>query len=162
MRLPPAIIGSTEEVLREVLRFTAPADSTLSRYFRDHPRLGARERGVVAEAVYGLLRNKATYTSFAESGAGSMMRRMALLGLADAVSVDALGGLSEQEQHWLQRVMEIDRSNLSQLQRTNMPEWIFERLVAQLLILNRVEPQATMPAPVPEHLVRWQPRPVLY
>ena len=64
MRLPPAIIGSTEEVLREVLRFTAPADSTLSRYFRDHPRLGARERGVVAEAVYGMLRNKSVFTNF--------------------------------------------------------------------------------------------------
>ena len=131
MRLPPAIIGSTEEVLREVLRFTAPADSTLSRYFRDHPRLGARERGVVAEAVYGMLRNKATYTNFAESGAGPMMRRMALLGLADAVSVDALGGLSEQEQDWLQRVMEIDRNNLPLMLRTNLPDWIFERLVAQ-------------------------------
>lgn len=149
MRLPPAIIGSTEEVLREVLRFTAPADSTLSRYFRDHPRLGARERGVVAEAVYGLLRNKATYTSFAESGAGSMMRRMALLGLADAVSVDALGGLSEQEQHWLQRVMEIDRSNLSQLQRTNMPEWIFERLVAQYGASGALELADALNTPAP-------------
>ncbi|MDB5749300.1 MAG: SAM-dependent methyltransferase, partial [Massilia sp.] len=36
MRLPPAILGSTEEVLREILRFTSPADVTLSRYFKDH------------------------------------------------------------------------------------------------------------------------------
>ncbi len=131
MRLPPAIIGSTEEVLREVLRFTAPADSTLSRYFRDHPRLGARERGVVAEAVYGMLRNKSVYTNFAETGAGPMMRRMALLGLADAAGTDALGGLSEEEQGWLQRVMEIDRANLPTALRTNMPPWILERLFAQ-------------------------------
>ena len=131
MRLPPAIIGSTEEVLREVLRFTAPADSTLSRYFRDHPRLGARERGVVAEAVYGMLRNKSVYTNFAETGGGPMMRRMALLGLADAAGTDALGGLSEEEQGWLQRVMEIDRANLPTALRTNMPAWILERLFAQ-------------------------------
>lgn len=131
MRLPPAIIGSTEEVLREVLRFTAPADSTLSRYFRDHPRLGARERGVVAEAVYGMLRNKSVYTNFAETGAGPMMRRMALLGLADAAGTDALGGLSEEEQGWLQRVMDIDRANLPTALRTNMPPWILERLFAQ-------------------------------
>ena len=131
MRLPPAIIGSTEEVLREVLRFTAPADSTLSRYFRDHPRLGARERGVVAEAIYGMLRNKSVYTNFAETGAGPMMRRMALLGLADAAGTDALGGLSEEEQGWLQRVMEIDRANLPTALRTNMPAWILERLFAQ-------------------------------
>jgi 16S rRNA (cytosine967-C5)-methyltransferase len=84
-------MAATEEVLREILRFTGPADGTLSRYFRAHPKLGSRERGVIAEAVYGLLRNKSVYTSFAESGNGPTMRRMTLLGLADAVGVDALG-----------------------------------------------------------------------
>ena len=131
MRLPPAIIGNTEEVLREVLRFTGPADGVLSRYFRDHTRLGARERGVVAEAVYGFLRNKSVYTNFAESGAGSMMRRIALLGLADAVGVDSLGGLSEQELEWLHHTMAIDRANLPLSLRINLPAWIFDRLVAQ-------------------------------
>ncbi len=132
MRLPPAIINSTEEVLREILRFTGPADGTiLSRYFRDHTRLGSRERGVVAEAVYGLLRNKAVYTSFAESGNGPTMRRMTLLGLADAVGVDALGGLTEEETEWLNHVMQIDRTLLPSLLRANLPEWLFDKLVAR-------------------------------
>ncbi len=129
MRLPPAIIGYTEEVLREILRFTGPADVTLSRYFRDHPRLGARERGVIAEAVYGLLRNKSVYTNFAESGNGSPMRRMTLLGLADAVGVDSLGGLTEEETEWLNRVTEIDRTLLPAAMRANLPKWLFDKLV---------------------------------
>ena len=82
MRLPPAIVTHTEEVMREILRFTAPADSTLSRYFRDHPRLGSRERGAIAEGVYAVLRNKLFYTDFAEAGNGPTMRRLTLLGLA--------------------------------------------------------------------------------
>ncbi|QRX81531.1 RsmB/NOP family class I SAM-dependent RNA methyltransferase [Glaciimonas sp. PAMC28666] len=131
MRLPPAIIGLTEEVLREVLRFTGPADVTLSRYFRDHPKLGSRERGVVAEAVYGLLRNKLVYTSFAESGNGPTMRRMTLLGLADAVGADSLGGLSEEEAEWLARVAEIDRRLLPANMRANLPQWLYEKLVAR-------------------------------
>ncbi|PUA16682.1 RsmB/NOP family class I SAM-dependent RNA methyltransferase [Glaciimonas sp. PCH181] len=131
MRLPPAIIGLTEEVLREVLRFTGPADVTLSRYFRDHPKLGSRERGVIAEAVYGLLRNKLVYTSFAESGNGPTMRRMTLLGLADAVGADSLGGLSEEEAEWLARVAEIDRRLLPASMRANLPAWLFEKLVAR-------------------------------
>src|ERR1700692_2852021 len=110
MRLPPAIIGHTEEVLREILRFTGPADGTLSRYFREHTRLGARERGVIAEAIYGLLRNKAMFSNFAESGNGASMRRLTLLGLADAVGIDSLCGLSEEETAWLQRTAEIDRT----------------------------------------------------
>jgi len=131
MRLPPAIITYTEEVLREILRFTGPADGTLSRYFREHPKLGSRERGVIAEGVYGLLRNKAVYTGFAESGNGPTMRRITLLGLADAVGVDALGGLSEEETEWLSRVMLIDRSMLPAALRSNLPPWLFERLVAR-------------------------------
>ncbi|HEV7617347.1 MAG TPA: RsmB/NOP family class I SAM-dependent RNA methyltransferase [Burkholderiaceae bacterium] len=129
MRLPPVVITYTEEVLREILRFTGPADGTLSRYFRDHPKLGSRERGVIAEGVYGLLRNKSVYTNFAESGNGPTMRRMTLLGLADAVGVDALGGLSEEETQWLTRVMQIDRSLLPAALRANLPQWLFDKLV---------------------------------
>ena len=131
MRLPPAIIGNTEEVLREILRFMGPADGTLSRYFRDHPKLGSRERGAIAEGIYGLLRNKAVYTSFAESGNGPSMRRLTLLGLADAVGIDALGGLTEEEGEWLQRVSEIDRSLLPVALQSNLPPWLMEKLVAR-------------------------------
>nr|WP_315475568.1 RsmB/NOP family class I SAM-dependent RNA methyltransferase [uncultured Undibacterium sp.] len=131
MRLPPAMIGHTEAVLREVLRFTGPADGTLSRYFRENPRLGGRERGVIAEAIYGLLRNKSVYTSFSESGIGSAMRRITLLGLADAVGIDALGGLSEEEDIWLRRVMEIDRSHLPHSLKSNLPDWLWQKLSAK-------------------------------
>ncbi|WP_423709183.1 RsmB/NOP family class I SAM-dependent RNA methyltransferase [Undibacterium sp. WLX3042] len=128
MRLPPAITGHTEEVLREILRFTGPADGTLSRYFREHPRLGSRERGVIAEAIYGLLRNKSVYTNFAESGSGSPMRRLTLLGLADAVGVESLGGLTEDEASWLERVMQIDRSHLPVAMKANLPAWLWDKL----------------------------------
>jgi 16S rRNA (cytosine967-C5)-methyltransferase len=68
MRLPPAILGNAEEVLREILRFMSPADVTLSRYFKDHPRLGGRERGAIAECIYSVLRNKTFYTDFGGGG----------------------------------------------------------------------------------------------
>jgi 16S rRNA (cytosine967-C5)-methyltransferase len=129
MRLPPAIVPWTEEVLREVLRFTGPADVTLSYFFRGHPKIGSRERGVIAEAVYGLLRNKSAYTNFSESGSGSAMRRLSLLGLADAVGVDAIGGVSEEEKQWLVRVLQIDRSNLPLPLRTNFPQWLLDKLL---------------------------------
>ncbi|HJW56953.1 MAG TPA: RsmB/NOP family class I SAM-dependent RNA methyltransferase [Burkholderiaceae bacterium] len=131
MRLPPAIATCTEEVLREILRFTGPADSTLSRYFRDHPKIGLRDRGMIAEGVYGLLRNKAVFTGFAESGSGPAMRRLALLGLADAAGVDAIGGLAPEEAEWLNRVMQIDRQSLPPALRANLPSWLFDKLAAR-------------------------------
>jgi 16S rRNA (cytosine967-C5)-methyltransferase len=103
----------------------------LSRYFRDHPRLGSRERGAIAEGIYGLLRNKSVYSSFAESGGGATMRKLTLLGLADAVGIDSLGGLTEEETEWLTRVMQIDRSLLQPSLRANLPQWLFDKFMAQ-------------------------------
>jgi 16S rRNA (cytosine967-C5)-methyltransferase len=149
MRLPPAIVPHTEEVLREILRFTGPADVTLSRYFREHPRLGSRERGVIAEAVYGLLRSKSVYTSFAESGIGPMMRRMALLGLTDTVSVASIAGLSQEEIDWLMRIAQIDRNALSLAVRSNLPAWLLEKLIARDGTAAVMELAAAMNQPAP-------------
>jgi 16S rRNA (cytosine967-C5)-methyltransferase len=131
MRLPPVIITHTEQALREVMRLTGPADSTLSRYFREHPKVGSRERGAVAEGVYAVLRNRLFYTNFAETGVGPMMRRLTLLGLVDAVGIDSLGGLSEEETEWLGRFAKIDRSQLPARMRANLPPWLYDKLVEQ-------------------------------
>ncbi|MBP1208157.1 16S rRNA (cytosine967-C5)-methyltransferase [Duganella sp. 1411] len=132
MRLPPAILANAEEVLREILRFAAPADTTLSRYFKDHPRLGGRERGAIAECIYNVLRNKSFYTDFSEAGGGATMRRLTLLGMADAVGVDSLGGLTEEEVAWVERILQIDRKVMHKSSRSNMPKWLFDKLVEQM------------------------------
>jgi 16S rRNA (cytosine967-C5)-methyltransferase len=129
MRLPPAIVTHTEEVLREVLLFAGPADSILSRYFREHPKLGGRDRGVIADAVYGLLRNRSVYTNFSESGSGASMRRMSLLGLAECAGIEAIGGLSGDERVWLERVTTIKRDHLPLATRLNLPQWLLDKLV---------------------------------
>jgi 16S rRNA (cytosine967-C5)-methyltransferase len=150
MRLPPAILGSTEEVLREILRFTAPADVTLSRYFKDHQRLGSRERGVVAEAVYAVLRNKTFFTDFAGgSGQGASMRRLALLGLAETAGLESLSGLTDEEIAFLTRINEIDRSLLSPLMRANMPQWLYDKLVAQYGEADAQQLTAVLNTPAP-------------
>jgi 16S rRNA (cytosine967-C5)-methyltransferase len=131
MRLHPAVVSHAEEVLREVLRFTGPADAILSRYFREHPKLGSRERNAVAEGVYAVLRNKLVYASFSESGHGPAMRRLTLLGLADVAGTDALAGLSAEEVEWLQRIATIDRNALPPALRANLPQWLYDRLVAR-------------------------------
>ena len=131
MRLPPAILGNTEEVLREILRFSAPADTTLSRYFKDHPRLGSRERGAVAEGIYAILRNKSFFTDFAEAGSSATMRRLTIMGLAEAMGADSLGGLTEEETEFLTRIAEIDRNLMPVQMRSNLPKWLFDKFVAQ-------------------------------
>lgn len=149
MRLPPAILGNTEEVLREILRFTSPADVTLSRYFKDHPRLGGRERGAVAEAVYAVLRNKSFFTDFAGSGNAASMRRLTILGLAEAMGAEAISGLTDEEREFLERVKQIDRKLLSPLMRSNLPQWLYDKLVAQFGEAEALELAAVLNTPAP-------------
>jgi 16S rRNA (cytosine967-C5)-methyltransferase len=149
MRLPPAILANTEEVLREILRFTAPADVTLSRYFKDHPRLGGRERGAIAEAVYAVLRNKTFFTDFAGATKGATMRRLTLLGMAEAVGVDALGGLTDEENAFLARIGEIDRNLLQPKKRANLPDWLYEKFVAQYGEEETLQLAAVLNTPAP-------------
>jgi 16S rRNA (cytosine967-C5)-methyltransferase len=149
MRLPPAILGNTEEVLREILRFSAPADTTLSRYFKDHPRLGTRERGAVAEGIYAILRNKAFFTDFAEAGTQPTMRRLTILGLAEAMGADALGGLTEEETEFLTRIAGIDRNLMPPQMRSNLPKWLFDKLVAQFGEAETLELADALNKPAP-------------
>jgi 16S rRNA (cytosine967-C5)-methyltransferase len=151
MRLPPAILGNAEEVLREILRFTSPADVTLSRYFKDHPRLGGRERGAIAECVYSVLRNKTFFTEFGGfgTGASATMRRLVLLGMADAVGAESLGGLSEDENAFLERIKEIDRSLLPPKKRANLPDWLYDKFVAQYGEEETLELAAVLNTPAP-------------
>jgi 16S rRNA (cytosine967-C5)-methyltransferase len=149
MRLPPAILGNAEEVLREVLRFMSPADVTLSRYFKDHPRLGGRERGAIAECVYSILRNKTFFTDFTGGGRGATMRRLVLLGMAEAVGVEALGGLSDDETALLERIQQIDRSLLPAKQRANLPDWLYDKFVAQYGEEETLQLAAVLNTPAP-------------
>ncbi|MEY3375353.1 MAG: hypothetical protein RLZZ497_692, partial [Pseudomonadota bacterium] len=40
-------------ILGEVLDFHGPADMKLSNYFREHGELGQKDRGEIAECIYG-------------------------------------------------------------------------------------------------------------
>lgn len=131
MRFAPVVIAHAEQVLREILRFTGPADVTLSKFFKEHPKLGGRERGAVAETVYNVVRNKLIYASFAESGTGSHMRRLALLGMSDVFGIDAIPGLAMEEKAWLERVGQIDRSSLPNSLQLNFPDWLIASMTAR-------------------------------
>lgn len=123
------LIGQTETLLAEVLKFTGPADATTSRFFRAHPKLGHGERGVIAEAVFAVLRRRMEFAHLAESGSGNPTRRLALLGLMQTAGRAAVAPfVSEAEGAWLEHVSKIDPASLPLRVRTNLPEWIVEAL----------------------------------
>lgn len=129
MKLHGFLIGQTETLLAEVLKFAGPADATTSRFFRAHPKLGHAERGVIAEAVFAVLRRKMEFAHLAESGTGSPARRLTLLGLMQTMGRNALKPfVSPAEAAWLEHVSKIDPASLPVRIRTNLPDWIQQAL----------------------------------
>jgi 16S rRNA (cytosine967-C5)-methyltransferase len=132
MKLHGFLIGQTETLLAEVLKFTGPADAATSRFFRAHPKLGHNERGVIAEAVFAVLRRKMEYAHLAEGGSGAPARRLALLGLMQIAGRTALAPfVSPVEAAWLEHVSTIDPGTLSARLRGNLPDWIHAALAAR-------------------------------
>src|SRR5262249_15562810 len=75
-----ALLDLCSELIRQVLRFDAPADGVVSAFFRTHRGLGPRERHTLAETTYAVVRRRLLFQHFAAGGSGTPERRLAILG----------------------------------------------------------------------------------
>ena len=76
---PNALLDLTARLVHEVLKLDAPADSIVSYFFRSHKELGQRERHALAETAYAVLRQRLLWANLAQSGHGTLERRLAIL-----------------------------------------------------------------------------------
>ncbi len=128
---PNALLELATELLHRVLQFKQPADNIVSDFFREHRALGSRERHTLAETTYTVLRQRLLFQHLAQSGKGEMERRLAILAWQGNEGF-LRAALSEPEQHWIAQVQAVDRSALPEKLRHNLPEWLAERLHAEL------------------------------
>lgn len=128
---PNALLALCADLIAVVNKLDAPADATVSAFFRQHKNLGQRERACVAETVYALLRERLRFQSLAQSGSGPLPRRLAILAWRGGDSF-LRGALSPVEQQWLAQVQAIAPASLAPKLRHNLPEWLAEPLLARL------------------------------
>ena len=128
---PNALLEHATELLHRVLRFQHPADGVVSDYFREHRTLGSRERHALAETTYAVLRRRLLFQHLAQSGKGEAERRLAILGWQGNDGF-LRAALTEDERTWLARVETVDRTALPERLRHNLPEWLAERLRAEV------------------------------
>lgn len=129
----PAIarIEQVRSVLGDILQWQYPADHVLSRWMRQHSKLGVRDRAEVTEAVFNVLRHLRRYRSLSESGSGPAARRLAILGLDAVLPEGALTpGLEAEEQEWLEHIHRVNLQALPRPVRESLPDWLDERLAA--------------------------------
>jgi len=128
---PKALLDACGELVALTLRFEHPADSVVSRYFRDHRSLGPRERATLAETVYTVLRKKLLFDHMAPSGSGPKERRLAILGFHGPRDF-LKSALTDQEKNWLDQCDSINPADLMERHRHNLPEWLVQPLKDQL------------------------------
>ena len=126
MRPTRGTLGHAAAALEPMLRFSGPADETLSAYFRQHRTLGPQERAFVAEAAFAVLRRKRSL----EAAAGSAIP--AALVAAAAMRVLGLSGRSLEglvDSALAQRLRSFRSENLPHAARADLPDWLWTRLV---------------------------------
>jgi 16S rRNA (cytosine967-C5)-methyltransferase len=113
---------------------TAPADAVMKQFFREHAELGARDRGLVAETVYAMLRRRRLLEHLAP---GATPRQLTLLGLTRLMgwSVTQLEPvLAHGEREWVVTLRDKDRGNekMPLAVEADLPDWVVERLESTL------------------------------
>ena len=91
MRITRTVIAHACARSTGMLRFDAPADQVLSRYFRNHRNLGQAERAFIAEAVFAVLRRKRSLEAAAGSAQPEALLAAALVRV-QGLSARALQG----------------------------------------------------------------------
>jgi 16S rRNA (cytosine967-C5)-methyltransferase len=125
VRPTPALLGHAATALAELLKFARPADQALSAYFRSHRDLGQTDRAFVAETVFAVLRRRRSL----EAAAGSAAPRdlvIAALVRVFGLSARALGPDAE----LATRVKSNTGQSLPAAVQADLPDWLWERLVA--------------------------------
>jgi 16S rRNA (cytosine967-C5)-methyltransferase len=128
-KITAKMLSDAADVLRQLLEFSFPADSVLSRYFREHRDIGQRERGFIADNVYLVLRRK----RFLERLCGPKPRSRQLL----LTALVRLGGMSQRqlgelldkdEIPWVNAMKAQTEAELSLAEQADFPDWLVERL----------------------------------
>jgi 16S rRNA (cytosine967-C5)-methyltransferase len=133
---PKALLDACTELVKQALTFQHPADAVLSRFFRQNGKsaYGSRERAVLAETVYNVLRHKLRFEHFAPSGSGPRERRMAILGFAMQLCDQRPGqpgatdflksALNDTEKSWLDACLSVPAEDMLERHRYSLPEWL--------------------------------------
>jgi len=121
------------ELLDTILAGTLPADAQMDRYFRAHKNMGVRDRGFVAETVYGCLREMRVLEWLTATQKPTSFDLVAVWLVTQGYSGRALEelGYRGDARGLAERVRGLERAALPFAVRANLPDWLAERLRAQ-------------------------------
>lgn len=129
MKITPTQFEQAVTALVAVLRLDFPADSVLSRYFREHRDIGPADRTFVAEAVYGVLRKKrlldhVTTTGKARELLLAWLTRVQGLNMRELEPV-----LRRSDTDLVAAIKGVRTDDLPLAVQAEMPDWVVKKLL---------------------------------
>ena len=110
-----------------MLRFTYPADAVLKHYFREQRRLGPKDRSVIAETIYTLLRRRLFIEHLAQGAESPRLLLMIALTKLQGVNVKELGPVTRpHERALLTKILETNTDHLPLPVETDFPDWLVQ------------------------------------
>lgn len=117
--------------MADVLSQTGPADAILSHFFRENRQLGSKDRAFVAETVFGILRRYRLMQYFTQSE-DPRQWVLAWLLRGEGKSIRELEPmLNAQQLEWAKEIKARTIDGLTLAEQANLPDWLWEKLVAQ-------------------------------
>lgn len=126
------LVSQVAQLIDLLNLFEGPADATISRFFKDRPELGGRDRPMVAEAVYCWLRYRYRINHLAEAAEGPPLLRQAKLALLWSGAPEQVWSAGRQsDNEWLGRVINVSAEDLPSEPRSCLPDWLYNKIEEQ-------------------------------
>jgi 16S rRNA (cytosine967-C5)-methyltransferase len=128
MSFTPAQFNTLVEALTIVLPLTSPADVQLKRFFKEHAKLGVRDRAVIAETVYAVLRHRRAIEAIVTDGVPRKMALLALTRYQGMSSRELTNVLKKAEVTWLADTRSFVPKKTSLGIEAELPDWVIAHL----------------------------------
>jgi 16S rRNA (cytosine967-C5)-methyltransferase len=128
MSFTPAQFNTLVEALTIVLPLTSPADVQLKRFFKEHAKLGVRDRAIIAETVYTVLRHRRAIETIATDGVPRKMALLALTRYQGMSSRELTNVLKKAEVTWLSDSKSFVPKKTSLGIEAELPDWVVAHL----------------------------------
>ena len=132
MSFTPAQFNTLVEALTIVLPLNSPADVQLKRFFKEHAKLGVRDRAIIAETVYAVLRHRRAIEAIATDGVPRKMALLALTRYQGMSSRELTNVLKKAEVTWLADSKSFVPKKTSLGIEAELPDWVVAHLKANM------------------------------
>src|SRR3954464_40965 len=131
MQPTAALLQAATVAVDLALQMLHPADSVLRNFFAANRGLGQRDRAFIAEIVFAVLRHKRLLEQLVHDATPRKLVCSALIKL-QGYSLGQLDAFLDSADHdWTLQVKTTDIESLSPAVRLSLPDWLYERLLAE-------------------------------